>query len=317
MQLNEADNLLRIAETALEADNNAEAIELINKALAINPQSSEAWLLKMKAVEDSKEIITYGKKAIEIAEEDVSAEVYGFYLSMILLSNDAITHVMSLPGVGTTSPLAAFEQVSAMIEDLLTDVLVLREAIPEAAINENQKLYSDALIAYKGYTSYVKKMKVWTIALGRYFTDDAVLKYWANLNKLSAGLKDSDKEDLKDVVDKRADMLKAAKAQVGTTPAKTQNSSRTAKTLDAAQNQQQKTKPSAERKHSAFYYVNLVIGALCLFNLVTPDNFMTRAIFGKDFSNVGALILDGVLGTILGISIVIWFFVVYLNKKGL
>lgn len=95
------DNLLKMAENAIEATNGAEALNYVNKALEIEPESSRAWILKMKTVKlqddlhnnqldtysiNVQETVTYGNKAIEYAspeeKEKVQQDVYMYYLKL-------------------------------------------------------------------------------------------------------------------------------------------------------------------------------------------------------------------------------------------
>lgn len=96
-----ADNLLKMAENAIEAENGSEALNYVNKALEANPESSKAWILKMKIVKlqddlhnnqldtfsvNVQETTTYGNKAIEYAsaeeKEEVQQDVYMYYLKL-------------------------------------------------------------------------------------------------------------------------------------------------------------------------------------------------------------------------------------------
>lgn len=96
-----ADNLLKMAANAIEAENGLEALNYVNKALEANPESPRAWILKMKTVKlqddlhnnqldtfsiNVQETVTYGNKAIEYAlseeKEKVQQDVYIYYLEL-------------------------------------------------------------------------------------------------------------------------------------------------------------------------------------------------------------------------------------------
>lgn len=95
------DNLLKMAENAIEAENASEALNYVNKALEIDPKCTKAWIFKMETVKlqddlhnnkiDSfsvnvQETVTYGNKAIEYAaveeKDKVQDAVYMYYLEL-------------------------------------------------------------------------------------------------------------------------------------------------------------------------------------------------------------------------------------------
>ena len=102
-------NLLEIANNSLNGGNGKEAFDYANKALEINTNSSEAWLIKMKALEymgtigDPRisEVITYGKNAMDNEtdnkKEETERDVYSYYLSraftLLLLATEEINDV--------------------------------------------------------------------------------------------------------------------------------------------------------------------------------------------------------------------------------
>lgn len=89
-------SFLEMSESALSAANGESAIEYANKALEISPKNSEAWILKMRAIEyiatlgdlRLKEVIEAGKNAVQFASEDeledIEKIVYSYYLMRAL-----------------------------------------------------------------------------------------------------------------------------------------------------------------------------------------------------------------------------------------
>lgn len=87
------ENLLKLGRVALDSNNEKEALDYANRALEIDSQCTDAWILKMEAVslsasvEESKtqEIRSYGNSAIQFAPENKKEEtkyrVNEFYLN--------------------------------------------------------------------------------------------------------------------------------------------------------------------------------------------------------------------------------------------
>lgn len=154
------DNLIKMAENAINAGNGKEAIEYANKALEINPECSQAWMLKMKAIEyigtvgnpQVTEAISYGDNAIKFADdkEKVTAEVYNYYikraiaLMLISVSNlKDVVKIKQLAGIGVSAMqgVANGDTVNRNLYiNLSTQALLLKLNIDDKYITENESM---------------------------------------------------------------------------------------------------------------------------------------------------------------------------------
>lgn len=87
----ELQNLLQLAESALNSKNHEECLKFANKALELDSKNSQAWILKMKAVDSMGSIKNHlrisefqetGLRAVESANGDIDIlkEVYQLFL---------------------------------------------------------------------------------------------------------------------------------------------------------------------------------------------------------------------------------------------
>ena len=164
------DNLLELAEMAIEAKNGDEALEYSNRALEINPKSWKAWLIKMKTVEYSStvgntknnEIIKYGNKAIEYNNnnEDVKIEVYKYYIKratdLLMIGINSLKDTAKVKQLLAISPSGVAKGDTAtriMYLNLGSEALKLKREIPEKYIKQDNELQERIVILAKLYSS--------------------------------------------------------------------------------------------------------------------------------------------------------------------
>lgn len=165
------DNLVKMAENAIEAGNGKEAVEYANRALEINPESSKAWLLKMKAIEyigtvgnpQVSEAISYGDNAIKYAEdkENITAEVYNYYInratSLMLIAISKlrdVAKIKQLVGLGV-SAMQGVANGDVSTRDLYLNLslqaLMLKLKIDETYISDHESMQESIVNLSKLY----------------------------------------------------------------------------------------------------------------------------------------------------------------------
>jgi tetratricopeptide (TPR) repeat protein len=171
------DNLLKMAETAVDASNGQEAINYANKVLEIDPESSRAWYIKMRALEnlatvgDAKleETIKCGDNAIQYAldedKEKITIKVYKHYLyraqNIMLVAIEKMKdtgHLKDIAKLGLSAAKGAAEGDSAIIKIYDTMVLnaqLFKLKVPIEYIDEDESIRMDVTILAKSYVTYL------------------------------------------------------------------------------------------------------------------------------------------------------------------
>lgn len=200
-------NFIKMAENAIEAGNGTEAIEYVNKALEISPESSHAWFVKMKAVEhtatigDSKETetTTYGEKAIKFASEEekenVANEVYKYYLARantimliaIAKMNDT-EQIKQLSRISVSGVAQGDTTTRNLYLNMSTAALAFKSAVPEEYIKNNEEFQDSVSTLAKAYgtlcESDAKRLKIY----GSKLLPEALESRRAKLKLFKAGL---------------------------------------------------------------------------------------------------------------------------------
>lgn len=218
-------NLLEIAQSSLKGGNGKEAFEYSNKALEIKIDSSEAWLVKMRALEyvgtvgDPRitEVITCGQNAIQYAEQNqkdnVENEVYTYYLnrarSLLLLASERIRDVEQLKqtfqAMSVASALTAAQKTSQLdseainiIEGLATNALLLKVTVPEDAIKINRDYQQIVVDIANEYVIYTKGLIERYRIYGSQLIDSAIDSRKTILEALKDGLDEEKKAKVSD-----------------------------------------------------------------------------------------------------------------------
>ena len=206
----EVKNLVQLAKDAIDSVNGEEAYSYANRALETDPANPDAWLIKMKAagliatLGDMKvlDVLNAGKKAIELSNNELSKEVYVFYLTKCL--NDLQFCMTQLQDTQTMkelyeancqlSPFSAAEktlQCDSILEMVLTQVdsvVSLRTAIPDEIITTDEDLSHIVSEVAKQWVYYTNAVNSRFNVYGMSINDETVAKYRGILNNIKKGL---------------------------------------------------------------------------------------------------------------------------------
>lgn len=158
-------NLLKLAQTALDSNNEQEALNYANRALETDSKCADAWILKMKAVSlsatvgDPKflELFTCGNNAIEFADENqkekTSFKVNEFYLDFaqtlmitaikLIKDTDEVRKVFKSAGVNPALISAVQKgdtKTRSNIEKIANNAINLKATIDTNYLENNEEL---------------------------------------------------------------------------------------------------------------------------------------------------------------------------------
>lgn len=212
------DNLVKMAENAIEAGNGKEAIEYANKALEINPESSKAWLLKMKAIEyigtvgnpQVTEAISYADNAIKYSDDKdkTAEEVYKYYIKraqallLIAISNlKDVAKIKQLAGIG----ISAMQGVAngdttarTLYINLSTSALLLKLKIPDDYIASHEEMQNDIAALAKLYVSMCEADVERLAIYGSSLTQEAISARQTTLQSFKKGLPEDKASEVND-----------------------------------------------------------------------------------------------------------------------
>ncbi len=203
-------NYLSMAENAIKASNGKEAQEYVNKVLEINPESSYAWLLKMKTVAltatvgDSKftETVSYANNAIKYASEDekeeITHEVYLNYLdraiTILLISLSKLkdtAQIKSLAGISVNGVAQGDEATRTLYLGNTNQALLFKTMIPVEYIESHEDMHEKVAQLAELYGSVceadVKRLEIY----GSKLTDEAINSRQKKLDLFMKGLPES------------------------------------------------------------------------------------------------------------------------------
>lgn len=216
-------NLLEIANNSLNGGNGKEAFDYSNKALEIKTDSSEAWLIKMKALEyvgtigDPRvgEVVTCGKNAIQYASDDkkeeTEKEVYKYYLSralsLLVIATEKINDVEQLKQTFQTfavvSALTAGQRTMQadsgtvnLMEGLASNALILKLAVPKEKISDSAEYQNLVKAVANQYVEYSKGLTERYAIYGSKLLDSAVEARRKTLGFFKDGLNEENKSDV-------------------------------------------------------------------------------------------------------------------------
>ena len=214
----DVNNLIKMAENAIEAGNGKEAVDYANRALEIDPESSKSWLLKMKAIEyigtvgnpQVSEAISYGDNAIKYAEdkENTTAEVYNYYiqraitLMLIAVSNLKDTaQIKQLAGIGVSAMqgVANGDNVTRNLYiNLSTQALTLKLKIDEKYITEHEDMQSSITTLANLYVDMCKADVERLSVYGSKLLPEAIEARQSTLNLFKKGLPEDKASEVND-----------------------------------------------------------------------------------------------------------------------
>lgn len=209
------DNLLKLAENAIEAGNGKEAIDYINKALEINPESSKAWFLKMKSIQyigtvgnpKVSEAISYAQNAIKYSDnKDIIDEIYNYYITraqeLLLIALSGIKDVerikqLSSIGISAMQGVANGDAINRnLYANLVAEALRLKIEIPDEYISSNEKIQEEIIKLVKQYILFceadVERISIYGITL----TPEAIDARKITLCNFKKGLPKSKTSDI-------------------------------------------------------------------------------------------------------------------------
>lgn len=223
------DNLLKMAENAIEATNGAEALNYVNKALEIEPESSRAWILKMKTVKlqddlhnnqldtysiNVQETVTYGNKAIEYAsseeKEKVQHDVYTYYLQLmntyVGVAENKVDDTRQLiemrkKMIDSKEALNELLNLDLQMMDSLTDKLIVpssqfRFSIPDEYVQSHGDIQDIILEITRLYIKYCNEKNHRIQIHKRRFTNDILRAQEDDVQKMLRGLSESNKQQI-------------------------------------------------------------------------------------------------------------------------
>lgn len=209
---NELDNLLKLAQEAISSDNGEEAYTYANRVLEIEPNNAQAWFLRMKGVdltavlEDLKvlEVIRAGNNAIKYSNNELSKDVYVYYLTKCL--NDLKFCMNQLADVdsikllyATNSQLNAFkatentlasDTIAGIILEQVDNVVKLRECVPNSLVSSNSDISKLVGEVAKQWVYYTNALNSRFNVYGAKLSDDYVTRYRSVLAMIKQGLPD-------------------------------------------------------------------------------------------------------------------------------
>lgn len=223
------DNLLKMAENATEATNGSEALNYVNKALEIEPESSRAWILKMKTVKlqddlhnnqldtfniNVQETVTYGNKAIEYAlpdeKEKVQHDVYTYYLQMmdtyVGIAENKVDDTRQLVTMrkkmsDNQGALNELLNLDLQMMDSLTNKLIVpssqfRFSIPDEYVQSHDDIQDIILEITRLYIKYCNEKNYRIQIHKRRFTNDILRAQEDDVQKMLRGLSESRKQQI-------------------------------------------------------------------------------------------------------------------------
>lgn len=212
------DNYLKLANNAKDIGNGQEALNYANKALEINAECSEAWIIKMKAValsaaaSDPKflELFTCSNNAIKFAaddkKEEIEFKVNEFYLDFSqTLMLTAINLVSDTSNVSQLFQAAGFNLalISAVqqgdakaresFEQIANNAINLKNTVNVEYIEDNEEFQQKVKRLAELYIEYCKADQARTKIYGLTPEDcnpEATTIRRKNLSLITKGLKD-------------------------------------------------------------------------------------------------------------------------------
>ena len=210
------DNLIKLAENAIIAGNGKEAVDYVNKALEINPESSKAWFLKMKSIEyigtvgnpQVMEAISYAENAIKYSDDKdaITEDIYEYYvrraqdlmaIALSGLKDVAQIKQLSSLGVNAMQGAANGDAVTRnMYLNLAAMALVLKIKISDDYILANEDMQDKIVNLTKLYVS-VCEADVERISIyGRKLLPEALEARKTTLKSFKSGLPENKAQEI-------------------------------------------------------------------------------------------------------------------------
>ena len=215
---NEIDNLLKLAQEAINSVNGEEAYSYANRVLEIEPNNAQAWFLRMKGVgltailKDLKvlEVVKAGNNAIKYSNNELSKDVYVYYLTKCLndlrfcmnqlADSDAIKRIYEansrLNAFKATENTLASDSIADLILKQVDIVVKLRESVPNSLVCSDPEISKLVGEVAKQWVYYTNALNARFNVYGAKLSDDYVAKYRNVLSMIKNGLP----EDMQNVI---------------------------------------------------------------------------------------------------------------------
>lgn len=168
-----AEKYIQLAINSLEAGNYHEACDYANKALESQPNSSSAWIIKMKATQSlspirdpiTKEIKAYGKNAIQCADSTqksmVKDIVYHHFLARsIILMAAAVAEGQDASELRSLIFANAGSKEDEISEELIFQALSLTNAVPNRHFDSSSDARKQLIRLCNLYIDYYKSCDI-------------------------------------------------------------------------------------------------------------------------------------------------------------
>lgn len=208
-----------LAKSALEGGNYGEACSYAVKILEIDSDNIDAWKIKMQSTArlnddytfNGNDVVTAGKRVIALSNNMAASEVYSFWLNTCLDVLKNCTSIMS--NVGDV-PLYAGDKdkdektakafkddpVIQKIPKAINNVILLRKAVPNNVIGENQNFVQIAESIVKEWASYGNAEEKRFSLYDKKNDDNRLKKRRKVLEEIKEGLPEKIKEGLDTVI---------------------------------------------------------------------------------------------------------------------
>lgn len=216
----DAENYIKLASNALKVGNGQEAYNYAKKALEAQPESSAAWIAKMRSLEyfntSLGEVINCGSNAIKYAptaqKYNFEAIVYSYYLARaITIMSSALSKIKETEGLRKEFMTAAFSNSEAVFKvfydeecekvsryfDLTGQAIKLKLEISEAYFISNAKARQDVVRLANLYIDFCEASNDRIAILNRRYDDSAFHAREEQLGLLTNSLSDSEKAQVR------------------------------------------------------------------------------------------------------------------------
>jgi hypothetical protein len=204
-------NIIKLCETAIAADNAQESLLYANQILELDSNNTVGWFYKMKATYATstlgdlkcREIIAYGGRAIESSPTpEFSIQIFEFFLTVCLsylkfcmgqLQNtESIkalydSEILLNSSKATEKTLRA-DKVCDMILNQKDEILSLRFHVPNAMITNNPNLAHLTSEIAKQWVYFQNAINERFNIYGAYMNETALAEYRRLLNQIKEGL---------------------------------------------------------------------------------------------------------------------------------
>ncbi len=207
---NEINNLLSLAQSAIDSVNGEEAYSYANRALEIEPQNPQAWFTKMKAaglkaiLKDLKvlDVIQAGNNAIKYSNGELTKDVYTYFLTKCLgdlqfcmtqlADTESIKRLydanVALNAFKATENTLASDTILELILQQVDSVIKLRELVPNNVVSNDSEIAHLVGEVAKQWVYYTNALNDRFNVMGSSINDATVEKYRGILARIKEGL---------------------------------------------------------------------------------------------------------------------------------